>query len=103
MIYRVIFEPSAEEHLDELFRYIESKAGTTVADSYVEAVIAFCEGLDMFPLRGVTRDDIRPGLRILGFRKRAVIAFAVRDEMVHIIGVFHGGRDYEQILAPSSD
>jgi len=35
-----------------------------------------------FPIRGVQRDDIRPGLRITNYKRRAVIAFAVSDEEV---------------------
>lgn len=46
-------------------------------------------------MSGRRRDDIRPGLRITTFRKRTVIAYAeVYDELA-ILGIFHGGRDYE--------
>ncbi len=44
------------------------------------------------------RDDIRPGLRITHYRKRTVIAFEVNADQVAIIGVFHGGQDYEAAL-----
>ncbi|MFZ4539394.1 hypothetical protein [Propionivibrio sp.] len=44
------------------------------------------------------RDDVRPGLRITNYKKRAVIAFDVTTEQVSIIGVFYGGQDYETIL-----
>jgi plasmid stabilization system protein ParE len=46
------------------------------------------------------RDDIRPGLRITHYRKRTVIAFAVdtHAQQVSILGVFHGGQDYETAL-----
>lgn len=49
------------------------------------------------------RDDIRPGLRTVGYKKRVVIAFAVLDGTVAIIGIFYGGRDYEIILAEAND
>ncbi len=49
-------------------------------------------------MRGTMRDDIRPGLRITNYRKRAVIAFSVLGDTVAIIGVFYGGRDYEAAL-----
>jgi plasmid stabilization system protein ParE len=47
------------------------------------------------------RDDIRPGLRITNYRKRTVIAFAVDTdaERVEILGIFHGGQDYEAGLS----
>ena len=49
------------------------------------------------------RDDIRPGIRITNYRKRAVIAFAVEGDTVSVLGVFYGGRDYETILSPDQD
>jgi toxin ParE1/3/4 len=35
------------------------------------------------------RDDIRLGLRITNYKKRAVIAFDVEADLVSIIGVFY--------------
>ncbi len=49
------------------------------------------------------RDDVRPGLRITNYKKRAVIAFDVDAEQVSIIGVFYGGQDYETILQDDFD
>ena len=68
------------------------------AADLVGALVAFCEDLALFPLRGNAREDIRPGLRTIGFRRRAVVAFVVRDDDVVILGVFYGGRDYEPVL-----
>jgi plasmid stabilization system protein ParE len=49
------------------------------------------------------RDDLRPGLRITNYKKRAVIAFYVDAEQVSVIGVFYGGQDYETILQDDSE
>jgi toxin ParE1/3/4 len=57
-----------------------------------------CESLATFPLRGTRRDDIRPGLRVFGFRRRVSIAFQVKGEEVTILGVFYGGQDFEAVL-----
>jgi plasmid stabilization system protein ParE len=43
----------------------------------------------------VPRDDIRPGLRVVGFERRATIAFRVEDDRVTILRIFHGGRDWQ--------
>jgi toxin ParE1/3/4 len=51
----------------------------------------------MFPERGTRRDDLRPGLRIVGYRRRVTIAFHVGDDSVTIDRVLYGGRD----LAPA--
>lgn len=40
------------------------------------------------PFRGRARDDIRPGLRIIGYKRRVVIAFLVVEAVVVIVGVF---------------
>ncbi|MGA9600133.1 MAG: type II toxin-antitoxin system RelE/ParE family toxin [Methylocystis sp.] len=62
------------------------------------AIIDYCEKLESFPEHGTRRDDLRPGLRTIGFRHRVTIAFAVEAETVTIIGVFYGGQDFEAAL-----
>jgi toxin ParE1/3/4 len=96
--YEVVFTPEAEEQLAELYRYIEENATADVALRYTTAVVEYCEGLATFPLRGTPRDDIRPGLRTTSYRRRTEIAYTAEDEKISIIGVFHGGRDYEAEL-----
>jgi toxin ParE1/3/4 len=96
--YRVVFSPEAEEQLAALYSYIAAAASPEIAVRYTEAIVTYCEGLRAFPHRGTRRDDVRPGLRITNYRKRAVIAFSVDAEQVSIVGVFYGGQDYETIL-----
>ncbi|MCL2656731.1 MAG: type II toxin-antitoxin system RelE/ParE family toxin [Betaproteobacteria bacterium] len=98
MSYRVVFSPEAEEQLAALYRYIAAAASPSIAARYTEAIIAYCESLCTFPHRGVLRDDVRPGLCITHYKKRAVIAFDVTADLVSVIGVFYGGQDYAAIL-----
>lgn len=98
MSLSVVFTPEAEDQLLELRRYIAAAGSAEVAVRYVESIVAFCEELGAFPRRGRARDDIRPGLRTLGFKRRIVIAFAVLDHTVVIVGIFYGGRDYRAVL-----
>lgn len=98
MTYRVVFSPEAEDHLVALYRYIADAASPEIAARYTEAIVSYCEGLRTFPHRGTQRDDIRPGLRVTNYKKRAVIAFAVDDNLISILGVFYGGQDYETLL-----
>ena len=100
---RVIFSPEALEQLAELFRYVAEAASPEIAARYTEAIVSYCESLRTFPLRGTKRDDVRPGLRITNYKKRAVIAFDVDADVVSIIGVFYGGQDYETILQDEPD
>ena len=98
MSYRVVFSPEAEEQLVALYRYIAAAASPNIAARYTDAIVTYCESLSTFPHRGAMRDDVRPGLRITNYKKRAVIAFDVTADLVSIIGVFYGGQDYETIL-----
>ena len=52
----------------------------------------------MFPDRGIKRDDLRPGLRILGFERRAAIALQVTADSVTILRILYGGRDLETVF-----
>ena len=70
------------------------------ADRYTEVVVKCCEDSATFPNRGVSRDAVRAGLRLTLKRGRTMIAFFVdmaRQE-VAIVGIFHGGQDYESAL-----
>ncbi|MDR2573743.1 MAG: type II toxin-antitoxin system RelE/ParE family toxin [Desulfovibrio sp.] len=96
----LIFSPEAEEQLAALYNHIADAASPDIAAGYTEAIVSYCEGLHTFLIRGTARDDVRPGLRITNYKKRAVIAFEVDEEakQVFIIGLFYGGQDYETIL-----
>ncbi|MCR4304556.1 MAG: type II toxin-antitoxin system RelE/ParE family toxin [Gallionella sp.] len=98
-----MFTPEAQEQLAALYRYIEVAASPEIAERYTNAIVTYCEGLHTFPLRGTCRDDIRPGLRITNYKKRAIIAFDVDAKLVSIIGVFYGGQDYETDLQSELD
>jgi toxin ParE1/3/4 len=95
---RVIFTPLAERHIDELHEYITTHSSEERADGYIDRIIAFCNGLAEFPLRGKQRDHILRGLRVIGFGRRLNIAFVVLPDTVLIEGIFYGGRNYEPIL-----
>jgi len=55
--------PEAADQLQSLYRYVAEASSPQVAADYVEAIVAHCEGLAVFPYRGTMRDDLRPGLR----------------------------------------
>jgi toxin ParE1/3/4 len=98
MKYAVIFSPEAQEQLLSLYRYIAGVASPEIAERYTNSIVAYCDSLQDFPMRGTRRDDVRPGLRITNFKKRAVIAFAVEAAQVSIIGIYYGGQNYEAVL-----
>jgi toxin ParE1/3/4 len=94
----VVFTPEAEEQLAELYRYIEESASPEVALHYTTRVVEYCLGLETFPERGTPRNDIRPGLRTTSYKRRTEIAYTTEHGRVEVIGIFHGGRDYERAL-----
>lgn len=96
--FTVIFAPEALAQLEALYRYVAAAAAPDIAYRYTSAIISYCEGLHTFPHRGTRRDDVRPGLRVTNYKKRAVIAFEVNADVVSIIGVFYGGQDFETLL-----
>lgn len=98
MNYLVVFAPEALEQLAELYRYIARAASPEIAARYTDAIVRYCESFAAFPHRGTKRDDVRAGLRVSNYKKRAVIAFDVDGQVVSIIGVFYGGQDFESIL-----
>jgi toxin ParE1/3/4 len=96
----VVLRPSALADLKDIFDYIEPHSPINAA-RYVEKIEAFCMKLEHFPERGTRRDDLRPGIRILGFRHRINIAFVVFDDRVEIVRVLYGGRDLASAFGSS--
>jgi toxin ParE1/3/4 len=95
MMYSVIYAPEAEAQLVSLFFHISAVASPEIAARYTDAIVEQCESLKTFPMRGVRRDDIRPGLRVFGFRRRVSISFDVTGEVITILGIFYGGQNFE--------
>ena len=100
MTWRVVYSPRARQQLTDLYLWIAEQSGFPErAEGYVSAIFDYCDGLAELPMIGLSRDDLRPGLRTIGFRRRAVIAFAVHEATVEIHGVYYGGQDYETLIA----
>jgi len=99
MKYEVVFSPLAQAQLDDLYNYIAHASTPAAASRYVHAIIDYCGSLSAFPLRGTSREDLRPGLRITNHKKRVAIAFQVQGNQVTIISVFYGGQDYKTLLS----
>ena len=101
--FELSFRPLAEADLFGLYRYIAQEAGHEVAGAYIDRIEAACKALVTFPRRGTRRDEIRPGLRTMGFERRATIVFQVRRAEVMIVRIFYGGQDYEHMLRGATE
>ena len=96
--YRIVFTPEARDQLDELYAYIAMAADADIASRFANGIIDHIATLSEFPKGGTPRDDLRPGLRTVAWRRRVTIAFMVEQRNVVVIGVFYGGRDFETLL-----
>ncbi len=100
----VVWSPRARQQVTDLYFWIAGQSGyPDRAEGFVSAIVDYCDGLAGFPRVGLARDDLRPGLRTIGFRRRVVIAFAVNEDAVEIHGVYYGGLDYETLIASEGD
>jgi toxin ParE1/3/4 len=95
---KISFRPLAEADLLGLYNYIARESGSDVAGTYIDRIEAACLALQRFPKRGTRRDDIRPGLRTIGFEHRATIVFRVMRAEVVIVRVLYGGQDLDRAL-----
>lgn len=68
------------------------KAGAGAALSFVGRIVDYCLSFETFPERGTRHDEIAHGLRTVGWRRRATIAFEVTDNTVIILRVLYAGR-----------
>jgi len=96
--YQVIFAPEARDDLIALYDWIAAAASPDTALSYIERIDTYCLGFSHAAERGARRDDIRPGMRVVGFERRVTIAFSVTEERVTILRIFYGGRNWEEIM-----
>lgn len=103
MRVRVAYSERATTQLEALYAYIAIDLGPNRADTFVGSIVDYCDSFETFPRRGRQRDDILPGLRLIGFRRRVTIAFTVDTEVVMILGVFYGGQDVETALQDDHD
>lgn len=99
MTHKVVFSPEAEAQLVAIFRYIAENASPAIAKRYTDDIVTYCETFSQFPERGVKRHDLRPGMRVAGFRRRIAIALVVETAQVIIAGIFYGGQDWETALS----
>lgn len=99
----VVYARTATAQLEALYAYIAADSGPIRAKAFVDSIIAYCDGFETFPERGTERDDLLPGLRLVGFRRRVTIVFTVEAEEVTILGVFYGGQDIDTAFLEGED
>ena len=100
----VAWRPQAQDDLDDIFfRVLKASQNVDVAEGYVQRIKACCDRIGDVPHGGRPRNDLQPGLRIVPFEKRAVIAYLIEADCVRIANIFYGGRDYEALYRSGGD
>jgi toxin ParE1/3/4 len=84
---QVVFSPEARNDLFDLYDYIAEHSSAERALAYLNRIEEFCLSLETFPERGTRRDEVRPGLRIVGFERRVTVAFQPQSDRITILRV----------------
>jgi len=92
----VSFTPEARRDLLAIGDWIAERAGVDVALDYIERLESYCNGLEYAGERGRPRNDLRPGLRMVGFERRVAITFVVSDDHVTILRLYYGGQNWSR-------
>ncbi len=100
IVRKIILRPAAEADLDGIYDHIIDHGGShETAIGYLRRIREGCEHLRIFPHAGRARDDLRPGVRLLTFERRVVIAYSVLpSDDIELGRVFYGGRNYEALI-----
>jgi toxin ParE1/3/4 len=95
----VEYRQSARDDLADIFSFlVENGASPDVALKFVFRIEDRCKKIGDAPRGGRPRDDLRPGLRTVPFEHSAVVAYVIEQDVVWIINIFYGGRDFETLL-----
>lgn len=94
----VVYSPEARIDLKAIYEAIADATSEEVAMGYLNRMRAYIDGFDMASERGTLRDDLRPGLRVIGFRRRVTIWFRVTNTQVRILRIFRAGQDWSADL-----
>jgi plasmid stabilization system protein ParE len=97
-VLRVEYLDDARDDLRAIYDWLSNEADPETALAYVQRIDEFCRGLGRAPARGSRRDNIRPGLCVVGFERRVTVAFVVEAEQVDILRLFYGGQNWSEKL-----
>jgi toxin ParE1/3/4 len=89
---QIIFSLTSRADLALIESWITENAGAKTASNYSKRI---CQRLETGSERGTKRDEIRLGMRVIGFEKRVNILFVVAPTAVTILRIFYGGRNWE--------
>lgn len=95
---RVDYAPKAAADLEWIYDMVARSRGPEAAARYDGRIRAYCDGLETASERGTLRDDVRPGMRVIGFERRIAVVFVVDGDTVTILRIHYGGADWERTV-----
>ena len=106
MTGRINYTPEAEQQLNELDDWITKAASAEIARRFVSAVLDHIDGILVFPIAAEARR--RPTGHADDHLQEADLVDYEVDEssgelVVNILGVLHGGQDWEAALGEAQD
>lgn len=94
----IILTADARDDITDLYDFIANRDGAQRAIAYVERFQAWLAELAHFPERGMNRNDLFPGLRLLAYRRQLTVAIQVQTERVFVLRVAYRGRDIDGLF-----
>lgn len=95
---RVIHGPRAAADYERIFNWLVDTASPLAALNTVTRLEERASQLNLASERGMRRDDLAPGLRIIALGDRAICAVRISDHEVMVARIFYGGEDWEAAL-----
>jgi toxin ParE1/3/4 len=100
--YKVLIDPQAKQDLNELFIYVASNDGISMADKLLDAIEKTCYKLEEYPERG----HIPQELKLTGIKryleihyKPYRIIYEIEKNLVYIHSILDGRRNIQELLA----
>lgn len=94
----IIYLPRANRDSRAIAVWIAEKTSDSFAAAYAERIVERIESLAYGGELGTLRDDVRPGLRVIGLMKSVTVAFFVEDDAVMVARIFYGGQNWQTDL-----
>ena len=91
--FKVRLSDEAELDLDNIYRFVRWRSQSTdTARAYVARLQKFLADFETLPERGTLYNEIRPGLRRIGFEGRISVAFVVEDGEIIVLRLLYAGQ-----------
>ncbi|MEM6841888.1 MAG: type II toxin-antitoxin system RelE/ParE family toxin [Bacteroidota bacterium] len=84
--------PAADHDLEDIFDYLDNQYGVHRAEEYLLALESLFDQLVDYPEMGVSRDEIRTGLRSFPKAKH-IVFYRILPDRIRIVRVLHQHRD----------